>query len=179
MEANTEAAPTGSAPARVALRMPGREHGARIHALVSRCHPLDLNSLYAYLLLCDHHAPTCVIAELDGEVVGFISSYRQPRHLERLFVWQVAVAPEMRGTGLASSMLEDLLARPASSGRTVLETTVSPSNKASKRMFQALARKRSAVITESLAFSREDFAGENHEEEILLSIPLGPGNSAS
>ena len=58
------------------LREPRRKDGAAIHQLIAECPPLDLNSLYAYLLLCEHNRGTCVLAEsAGGRIDGFISAY--------------------------------------------------------------------------------------------------------
>lgn len=124
---------------RVSLGRPAVAHGADIHRLVSECAPLDLNSAYAYLLLCAHHAATCVRAESAGRTVGFVSAYRVPQRPEVLFVWQVAVAAEMRGRGLAGRMLQELLSREAVRECRYLETTVTPSNAPSRRVFESLA----------------------------------------
>ena len=45
----------------VTLAVPAVGDAKAIHALVGSCPPLDLNSTYAYLLLCAHFAETCVI----------------------------------------------------------------------------------------------------------------------
>jgi L-2,4-diaminobutyric acid acetyltransferase len=157
-------------PAQTALESPQRADGAAIHRLVASCKPLDLNSLYAYLLLCEHFAATCVVARSGSRIVGFISAYVPPARTDTAFVWQVAVDASMRGTGLATTMLRELLARPVVAGCRYLETTVSPSNTASRRLFQALARALRAQQTENLLFAEEDFGGENHECEMLIRI---------
>ncbi len=95
-----------------ALRRPACSDAARIHQLVAACKPLDLNSTYAYLLLCHHHADTCVLAEEGGRIVGFVSAYRPPGREGEIFIWQVAVAAGQRGRGLGRRMLTQLLARP-------------------------------------------------------------------
>lgn len=154
----------------VYLGAPSVRHGAAIHRLVEACKPLDLNSTYAYLLLCEHFAETCVHAERDGRTVGFISAYRLPKRDAVIFVWQVAVAEEMRGQGLAHAMLRELLARPALRDCRHLETTVSPSNEPSRRLFHALARERSAAVTERVLFAEPEFGGEAHESEMLIRI---------
>lgn len=154
----------------VTLSAPGVRHGAAIHRLVEACKPLDLNSTYAYLLLCEHFAETCVHAERGGHTVGFISAYRRPKRSGVIFVWQVAVAKEMRGQGLARAMLRELIDRPALRDCRFLETTVSPSNEASRRLFHSLARERQAAITERVLFSENDFGGEQHESEVLIRI---------
>lgn len=164
-----EAARPRTAPD-VALSAPGVRHGAAIHRLVEACKPLDLNSTYAYLLLCEHFAETCVHAERGGHTVGFISAYRRPKRSGVIFVWQVAVAKEMRGQGLARAMLRELIDRPALRDCRFLETTVSPSNEPSRRLFHSLARERQAAITERVLFSENDFGGEQHESEVLIRI---------
>lgn len=154
----------------VVLGEPGVAHGAAIHRLVDACPPLDLNSTYCYLLLCEHFAETCVHAERSGRTVGFISAYRPPHGAEVIFVWQVAVAEEMRGQGLARAMLRELLARPAVIGCRYLETTVSPSNEPSRRVFHGLARELRAPVSERVQFSEQDFGQEHHERETLIRI---------
>ena len=145
-------------------------HGADIHRLVSECRPLDLNSTYAYLLLCQHFAETCVRAECAGRTVGFASAYRLPRKRDVLFVWQVAVTASMRGRGLAKSMVRELLRRDAPGACRYLETTVSPSNGPSRGLFHTLARELEAPVTERALFSPRDFGTERHEEETLIRI---------
>ncbi|MDP1536892.1 MAG: diaminobutyrate acetyltransferase [Burkholderiales bacterium] len=152
------------------LREPGIDDGAAVHQLVRACPPLDLNSPYAYLLLCAHHARTCVVAEGPAGIAGFISAYRLPADPEVVFVWQVAVAPVARGQGLALRMLEHLLARPALAGWRRLETTITPCNKASRRVFETLAARLQLRLSESAFFSKEDFADPQHEPEMLIRI---------
>jgi L-2,4-diaminobutyric acid acetyltransferase len=141
-----------------------------IHTLIAGCRPLDLNSTYAYLLLCEHFADTCVRAEQDGETVGFVSAYRPPRQADTLFVWQVAVSARLRGQGVAGRMLRELLARPGVRDCRCLETTVSPSNGRSMRLFHALARELRAPVAEQVMFQEEDFGSERHESETLVRI---------
>ena len=152
------------------ISRPEVAHGAAIHRLVAACKPLDLNSRYAYLLLCEHFADTCALARAGDRVVGFVSAYRPPGRDDTLFVWQVAVDAGMRGRGLAKAMLSDVLARDALRGCRYLETTVSPSNTASRRLFQGLARTLGAALTESPLFAREAFGEEDHECEMLIRI---------
>jgi L-2,4-diaminobutyric acid acetyltransferase len=145
-------------------------HGAAIHQLVAACKPLDLNSRYAYLLLCEHFADTCVLARVDDRVVGFVSAYQPPRREDTVFVWQVAVDSDMRGRGIAAMMLDELLMRPALRSCRYLETTVSPSNAPSRRLFYALAQRLGAPLHETVLFAESDFGEESHECEQLIRI---------
>lgn len=166
-QAQSKAAPTA---AEIFLRRPQLADGHVVHALVRRCPPLDLNSSYSYFLLCSHHAETCVVAEQGGELVGFLSAYRLPQAPHTLFIWQVAVDAAARGQGLAGRMLEALLTRPSCAGVQFIETTVAPSNLASRRVFARFAAQRGAAWQEAVFLTRAHFGGEAHEDEIMLRI---------
>lgn len=154
----------------IIVRKPDLTDGCAIHDLVSRSHPLDLNSLYCYLLLCDHFRDTCIVAEHESSIVGFISAYVPPAKGETLFIWQVAVDDSMRNRSLATTMLQELLVRNPGSV-SFLETTVNPSNQASMAFFSAFARRRAAVLTKTTCYGQELFGpGSGHEEEILIRI---------
>ena len=152
------------------LRKPEVSDGAKIFALVEACKPLDRNSVYSYLLLCHHFADTCIVAELDGEIVAFLSGYRPPDREGVFFVWQVAVDTRMRGRGLGKLLLQEVLQRPAVINCNFLETTITPSNDASQRLFTTLARDLKARCTVASCFSTEHFGQENHEAEHLFRI---------
>ena len=165
----------GGASSAAARGEPQPRDGKAIHALVAGCKPLDLNSTYAYLLLCEHFADTCVIATSAGETVGFVSAYVPPRRSDVIFVWQVAVAAAERGEGLGLRMLRELLERPAVRRCRWLETTVTPTNVPSTRLFYGLARELRAALEEKPMFHEEDFGAERHEAETLFRIGPVPG----
>lgn len=158
----------------IELRRPESQDGARLHKLVRECKPLDENSTYCNLLQCTHFADTCVAAEIDGDLVGFISAYIPPKQQNVLFVWQVAVHEKARGKGLAKRMLAELLDRPECTDVQYIETTITPDNDASWGMFGSFAYQRGMRTEQFILFdSRVHFAGE-HKDEYLLRI--GPFN---
>jgi L-2,4-diaminobutyric acid acetyltransferase len=137
---------------------------------------LDLNSPYAYLLVCDHFAATSAVAEdADGRLAGFVAAYVPPDEHDVVFVWQIAVAPERRGQGLALLLLEHVADRALRRGALGLTATVTPGNEPSRRLFQAFARARGTRYTEAPLYSRELFPGEGHEPENRIDVaPLAP-----
>lgn len=137
----------------------------RVHRLIAACPPLDGNSAYCNLLQCSDFADTCVIAERGGALLGWISAYRPPSAQERLFIWQVAVHADARGTGLGGRMLDTLLARPAFAGTTMLTTTVGADNAASWGLFEAFARRHGATLTRTPRFERDAHFDGAHETE--------------
>lgn len=153
------------------LREPRRKDGAAIHQLIAECPPLDLNSLYAYLLLCEHNRGTCVLAEsAGGRIDGFISAYVLADRPDVLFVWQVAVHTRARGQRLGRAMLRALLQREGLAHVRHLETTVAPDNQASRRTFAGLAGELGAHVSEQPFFDRQLFGGADHDDEMLLRI---------
>lgn len=154
----------------VAFRRPELDDATAVHGLVDECKPLDLNSPYSYMLLCTHFQETCVLAEDEDGIAGFVSAYKKPDDDATLFVWQVAVSSRMRGCGLAKRLLNELLSRPACRDAKWLETTITPSNRASWGLFESFADRRSASIDVQSMFREEHFGDESHEEEQLLRI---------
>lgn len=123
-------------------------------------------------MLCKFFTDTCLVAEKDGSVVGFVSAFKQPQHPDVIFVWQIAVAESQRGKGLATTLLTELLKREESKKFTYLEATISPSNKASQALFHKLARELETRCQVSECFSADLFPGEEHEAE--LTHRIGP-----
>jgi L-2,4-diaminobutyric acid acetyltransferase len=154
----------------VIFRKPRLEDGPAVTALIAACPPLDTNSAYCNLLQCSHFADSCIIAERDGELVGWISGYRLPQDASRFFVWQVAVSPAARGEGLGGRMIDGLLARPEARGVTHIVTSVTRGNDASRAMFRGWARRHAAAISESELFSRDRHFAGNHDTEWQLEI---------
>lgn len=157
------------------FRQPQRRDGAALHQLIAACPPLDLNSIYAYLLLCLHHSQTSVVAEIYGQIVGTVTAYRPPEQPDTLFIWQVAVAPQQRGQKIGQRMLEHLLEHCIKARHLRwMETTISPGNAASIRLFTQLSLQHDADISITTLFAAKDFGESGHEEEQLYKI--GPWN---
>ncbi len=160
----------GSNTTAITLRKAVTSDGFRLHQLVAECPPLDPNSMYCNLLQCSHFAETCVAAELDGELVGFISGYIPPQQSDTLFVWQVAVHEKGRGQGLAKRMLKHIVAREVCREVTHLETTITEDNEASWALFRSFARDLGAVLEYHEHFAKEAHFGGLHDSEFLLRI---------
>lgn len=149
------------------MRPPRPEDGKAVWELIRDSHPLDLNSPYAYLLLCHHFAATSMVAHRAGELVGFVGAYEPPNSPGALFVWQIAVRASERGTGLGTRLLDEIVEQRRYH---FLEATVTPSNASSWKLFRGYARKRHARVTEQPLFPSNYFPGPSHEEEVLIRI---------
>jgi diaminobutyrate-2-oxoglutarate transaminase len=148
---------------------------------------LDLNSPYSYLLWCRDFAATSVVAgDPDGGLRGFVTGYVRPDRPDTLVVWQVAVDPAHRRQGLATLMLDELVDRLAARAVRRVETTVTPGNTASDRLFTAFAERRGGGLGRQLLFAPDAFPGSaspdgpQHEAEILYSMgPFAPDHPRS
>jgi L-2,4-diaminobutyric acid acetyltransferase len=153
------------------FRKPTKEDGAAVWQLIKDMKVLDLNSSYSYLMWCEIFSDTSIVAEREGNTVGFISGFINPNSPDTLFIWQVAVNASERGRGLATKMLRQLLNRTPEDVEYV-EATVSPSNIPSQSLFKGLAKKLDTNCDISDYFTSEDFPeeGEEHEDELLFKI---------
>ncbi|BBP43719.1 diaminobutyrate acetyltransferase [Thiosulfativibrio zosterae] len=134
------------------------------------CPPLDLNSSYLYFLQASHFADTCILAKQNNKIVGFISAYIRPDEANNLFIWQVAVAEEMRGQGLAKQLLNHLIMRPHLANIDTITTTISPSNLSSQAVFRKMAQHFNCDITVTSFLDSSIFGQDTHEAEDLYTL---------
>lgn len=152
----------------VVLSTPGIDDGAALWRLARDSRVLDVNTPYAYLLWCRDFADTSIVAYDGDRPVGFVTGYLRPSAPQTLMIWQVAVDEGQRGRGLAGRMLNALTDRV---GPSTMETTISPGNEASMRLFAGFARGRGADVAREVLFDQRVFpAGEDHEPEVLFRI---------
>jgi L-2,4-diaminobutyric acid acetyltransferase len=161
------------------LRGPDVADAARIWSALPRMGALERNTAYAYLLLCSHFGATGIVAERGPDLVGFVLGYRPPTDPDALFVWQVGVVPEARGQGLASRMLDALVARPGNRSARWLTATVSSDNTASLALFRGFARHRGAVCQQRRCFESSLFPEPHPGEDLLRIGPLGADRLAT
>lgn len=154
------------------------EDGAGIWEVVRDSGVLDLNSAYMYLLLAKDFGRTCVVAEHEGRITGFVTGYRPPERPDSIFLWQVGVDASMRGQGLGKRLVSAFLQSPGALGANLLETTISPSNEASKALFSAIARDLGTDMRVTEGFKESHFPEGGHEaEELYLIGPYSPASA--
>ncbi|MFJ2399118.1 MULTISPECIES: diaminobutyrate acetyltransferase [unclassified Streptomyces] len=152
--------------------------GAALWRIAKDSGTLDLNSSYSYLLWCRDFAGTSVVArdtaDPDGLPVGFVTGYVRPERPDTLLVWQVAVDASHRGRGLAAALLDGLTAQ-VSRERTIsgVETTITPGNIASERLFTSYAARHGASVEREVLFGAGHFPNSPdgpHDPEVLYRI---------
>ncbi|MFD0312262.1 diaminobutyrate acetyltransferase [Streptomyces sp. NPDC127119] len=151
---------------------PRVDDGAALWRIAKDSGTLDLNSSYSYLLWCRDFSGTSAVARTaDGEPVAFVTGYIRPERPHTLLVWQVAVDAAQRGRGLAAALLDGLTRQVA--GRhelTSMETTISPGNTASERLFTSYAARHGASVEREVLFDTGQFPDGPHDPEVLYRI---------
>lgn len=162
-----------------AFRAATVDDGKRMHEFVAEHGVLELNTAYAYLILAKHFGRHCLVVEsdelADNALAGFVLAYRPPTATEEIFVWQIGVHPELRGRGLAKTMLQELRKLPANCDAQFVTATVATDNAPSRALFRGLAKELGVTCEESVGLTREQFHG-NHEAEDLFRV--GPFHQA-
>ncbi|MGW7369733.1 diaminobutyrate acetyltransferase [Streptomyces sp. NPDC054841] len=156
----------------LSIDSPRVEDGAAIWRIARDSKVLDLNSSYSYLLWCRDFAATSVVARgTDGEPIAFVTGYIRPERPDTLVVWQVAVDDAHRGRGLAGTLLDALTHRVAAvHGLRTIETTVTPDNTPSERLFTSFAARRGASLEREVLFGGGLFPDDGHQPEVLYRI---------
>ncbi|MFF4010818.1 diaminobutyrate acetyltransferase [Streptomyces sp. NPDC001717] len=169
---STPTTPTTATATATHIDRPRPDDGPLLWRLARDSGALDLNSSYSYLLWCRDFAGTSAVArDPSGQVVGFVSGYVRPESPGTLFVWQIAVDESVRGLGIASALLDGLSIRVAAEhGLKSLETTISPGNLASERLFTSYAGRHGATVTREVLFATEEFPDGGHAPEVLHRI---------
>lgn len=154
------------------VRHPTIEDGSAMWRVARDSQRLDLNTPYAYILWARDFAATSLVAEVDGEIGGFVSGYLRPDDPETVMVWQIAVDEACRGRGLAGRLLDELAKR---SGAHALETTITADNPESIGLFGSFARRQGAEHDVADLFTAEHFPTDGtYKPELLHRIaPLG------
>ncbi|WP_329216059.1 diaminobutyrate acetyltransferase [Streptomyces sp. NBC_01485] len=169
-----------AAQADLRIDRPSVEDGTVLWRIAKESGTLDLNSSYSYLLWCRDFAGTSAVVRAEGEAggepVGFVTGYVRPEDPHTLLVWQVAVDAAYRGRGLAAALLDGLTARLTAerplSPITTVETTITPGNTASERLFTSYAERHGAAVSREVLFGAGLFPDGPHDPEVLYR--MGP-----
>ena len=169
--ATRAAAPSGDSDLEIRAVRPG--DGPLLHRLAADVGGLDVNTRYFYELMASMFTDTCRLARDDAGPLGFVVGVRPPDRPDSLFVWQVGVLGRARGRGVAKALLDHFVdaAEPTPNA---LEATVTPGNRASRRLFASFADSRDSEISWEPYLSADSLSdgASQHEREDLLSIPL-------
>ena len=109
--------------------------------------------VFGWLLDGDHELE-CIVAELDGRVVGLAHFREFARPIaggRAMFLDDLFIAPEARGTGAATTLIEALREIGKKRGLVMIRWLTADDNVAAQRVYDKLARKTN-MLTYDLEF---------------------------
>lgn len=99
--------------------------------------------VFRWLLDADHELE-CIVAELDGRVIGLAHFREFARPIaggRAMFLDDLFTAPEARGTGAATTLIEALREIGTERGLVMIRWLTADDNVAAQRVYDKLARK--------------------------------------
>ena len=85
-----------------------------------------------------HFEGTSFIAEVEGELAGFLCGFLSQTHDDEAYVHFVGVDPERRGQGIGTALYERFFAEVRPLARSVVRAVTSPANVGSVDFHEAL-----------------------------------------
>jgi ribosomal protein S18 acetylase RimI-like enzyme len=82
-------------------------------------------------LFLDHFSKTSLVAEVDGELAGFLVGFLSASRRDEAYIHFVGVHPRLRRDGLASALYERFFEVARRDGRAVVRCVTSPMNEGS------------------------------------------------
>lgn len=124
------------------------ENSVAVQRLVRECAPLTLHTPYSYWVMLTYGGNLSRAVWQDGRLAA--CALVVPAGTTVAFVWQLGVAPQYRGKGLAGAVLRAVWDERAE-WVAHLETTIAPDNHKSYASFAGLARARGLELREVAA----------------------------
>lgn len=138
---------------------------------VESCPPLDLHTPFTYWVTLRYWGRHCFVATMADRIVGYASAIGSGGGDDVLYLWQIGVASELRGRGLAQRLIESVADVGRESGFQVLQVSIAPDNEASLRAFRRFAASRERSLDPAGEVSFCDPRGKPvHEDVYALEI---------
>ena len=154
-------------------RAPKASDATDVQKLVQNTPELDDNSWYYYALMFDHFRDTCLIAEADGVIHGFVIGYLKPTDRDTLFLWQTATSLTHGVPNMGLTLLTSLINRLAQNNNIrYIEATTDPNNKAINMQFRLLSRYLNSDASTSIFLDSAQYSQLDHDEQLVKIGPL-------
>lgn len=154
------------------LRTPEPVDGVRIAALAEGLASGNARDIPEALVGRGAFRETSVLAELDGQLLGWISAYILPYDPQTLFIWTVEVVEADRDVGISALMLGYLMRQEACAGVTRVQTVISCDEDRPWELFRRFARWQHSRMNVQPYFTQALTPHKRHENENLVTICL-------
>ena len=156
------------------LRAPEGRDEDGIFALAKRTPSQGMRIVHGSLVANRFSPETSVVAELDGELVGWALAYVLPFDPETLFIWKVEVSEDAADNGLASLMLGHLMRQDACSTVTRVQTSIPSDDENSWALFRRFANWQRSQMEIQPFVTQALFPKHRHKNQNLVTIKLAP-----
>lgn len=161
-----------STPGRVQLRNATPSDAETLARFAASLDGLTRHSTYSYWVLCTFAARTCFLAEQEGNLVGFATAVLSDTTPRELFLWQVGVAPDWRGKGIAARLLDRVAEAGRMVGAETMQATIIPG--AGTHPVVALAHRLAADVETVDHAAPPVEPGSDGPAETRVRFALGP-----
>ncbi|WP_304508617.1 GNAT family N-acetyltransferase [Anaerotignum sp.] len=111
---------------------------------------------YIYWMLGKYFPSTCLVAEENGQVLGYIGALLSAEK-RKIFIWQIAVKSEERGRQIGRKLLQSVLLTAGDMGIMQLEIAINDKNSSCRHMVEKLVQDLQGTITEKERYQDEGF----------------------
>lgn len=154
------------------LRAPDAQDEVGIIALSKGTGSEGMGDVHGSLVANRFSTETSVVAELDGELVGWALAYVLPFDPETLFIWTVEVSEAVEDTGLSSLMLGHLMRQDACLNVTRVQTCIPSDEEDNWALFRRFANWQRSKMNIEPFVTQALFPQTRHKNQNLVTIEL-------
>lgn len=154
------------------LRAPEGRDEAQMAALASGGPSKVMRRVHGSLAANRFAPETSVVAELDGELVGWALAYVLPFDRETLFIWKIEVSGDASRTGIAALMMGHLMRQDSCAKVTRVQTSIPSDDEGAWALFRRFASWQRSQLKIEPFVTQALFPKDRHKNENLVTIEV-------
>ncbi|MCF7872697.1 MAG: GNAT family N-acetyltransferase [Candidatus Omnitrophica bacterium] len=136
----------------------------KVLELVKRCRPLEVYPGHLYKIIFRYFKDLCIVAEVEGQFIGFAMGFSAQNPDKTCFLWQIGVNPKIQAKGMGKELVAYFEKKVKSLGYNRIELTVDLENIPSQKLFEKLnyknsSKKEGTIISKDSKSAVKDFYG--------------------
>jgi len=148
----------------------------KVRSLIKNHLDLEENWTYKgdpwyYWTLSNMFSETCLVAEKEEKIVGFVAAYKNQSTEKDIFIEDIIVDHKVRRTGLGTKMISTLIQKAANKNCKSIWGTIDPTNKISIDFFKACGfENKTEEFSPKIDFNGNGKIGKINEEVTFLNL---------
>lgn len=136
----------------------------KVIELVRKCKPLEVYPSHLYKIMFRYFRDFCIIAEDEGQAIGFVMGFSAQNPDKTCFLWQIGVDPEIQSKGVGEKVARYFEEKVKNLGYSRIELTVDIDNIPPQRLFEKLSyenasKKEGPTVSKNGKIAAKDFYG--------------------